>query len=247
MKKTRLLEIIREEISYALKENYSTTEASCGSSVKEDQLDEMAKITEPIGDALRMAVERIQSQDSSLTADQITKLVRNKKSQELVAPELKAALEKDFEEKGGEEKYTPGLGYPQTLKAVEKIIGKAKVEPTEEIPTDTTDVEDITTDVKDINVDMDDDSKSAMQNIGSDETAKKLGKIAYSKKLTPEEEKQFQTALKGINAKIKRIEDGEEKPNDRTLLKTAYQNPEIKRLFNAKGLNLNDILKGIIG
>jgi len=41
MKKTRLLEIIREEISYALNENYSATEASCGSSIEEEPLKEM--------------------------------------------------------------------------------------------------------------------------------------------------------------------------------------------------------------
>ena len=95
--------------------------------------------------------------------------------------------------------------------------------------------------------DVDGEDKEATQNIGSDETAKDLGKIAYSKKLTPEEETQYETALKGIKAKIKRIEDGEEKPDDRALLKRAYQSSEIQRLFKAKGSNLNDILKGIIG
>ena len=92
-----------------------------------------------------------------------------------------------------------------------------------------------------------DNDKEATQNIGSDPTAQKLGKVAYSKNLTPEEEIQYKTALKSINAKVKRIEDGEEKPDDRTLLKKTYQNSEIQRLFKAKGSNLNDILKGIIG
>ena len=95
--------------------------------------------------------------------------------------------------------------------------------------------------------DEDDEVAAATKAISGDETAKDLGKIAYSKKLTPEEETQYETALKGIKAKIKRIEDGEEKPDDRTLLKKAYQNSEIQRLFKAKGSSLNDILKGIIG
>ena len=93
----------------------------------------------------------------------------------------------------------------------------------------------------------DEGSAEAMKAAGSDETAKKLGKVAYSKNLTPEEEIQYKTALKSINAKVKRIEDGEEKPDDRALLKKTYQNSEIQRLFKAKGSNLNDILKGIIG
>lgn len=95
--------------------------------------------------------------------------------------------------------------------------------------------------------DEDEETAAATKAASSDATAKELGKIAYSKKLTPEEETQYETALKGIKAKIKRIEDGEEKPDDRTLLKKAYQNSEIQRLFKAKGSSLNDILKGIIG
>jgi len=95
--------------------------------------------------------------------------------------------------------------------------------------------------------DVDSEDKEATQNIGSDPTAKELGKMAYSKKLSPEEETQFKTALKGITAKIKRIEDGEEKPDDRTLLRKAYQSTDVKRLFKAKGLDLDSMLKGIIG
>jgi hypothetical protein len=95
--------------------------------------------------------------------------------------------------------------------------------------------------------DVDSEDKEATQNIGSDPTAKELGKMAYSKKLSPEEETQFETALKGITAKIKRIEDGEEKPDDRTLLRKAYQSTDVKRLFKAKGLDLDSMLKGIIG
>jgi len=92
-----------------------------------------------------------------------------------------------------------------------------------------------------------DNDKEATQNMGSDSTAKKLGKVAYSKNLTPEEKDKFDTAFKGIKAKITRIEDGKELPDDRALLQRAYQNSEIQRLFKAKGLSLDDILKGIIG
>ena len=46
---------------------------------------------------------------------------------------------------------------------------------------------------------------------------------------------------------LKRIEDGEEKPDDREILNKVYRNSDIKRLFKAKGLDLDNMLKGIIG
>jgi hypothetical protein len=99
----------------------------------------------------------------------------------------------------------------------------------------------------DVSYSDDEESAEAAKAAGSDETAKELGKIAYSKKLTPEEETQYETALKGIKAKIKRIEDGEERPDDREILSKTYRNSDIKRLFKAKGLDLDNMLKGIIG
>ena len=99
----------------------------------------------------------------------------------------------------------------------------------------------------DVSYSDDEESAEAAKAAGSDETAKELGKIAYSKKLSPEEETQYETALKGIKAKIKRIEDGEEKPDDREILNKVYRNSDIKRLFKAKGLDLDNMLKGIIG
>ena len=46
---------------------------------------------------------------SDITPEQITSLIRNKKTQSQVAPELAAALEADADEKGGDPKYTFGL------------------------------------------------------------------------------------------------------------------------------------------
>ena len=196
MKKTRLLEIIREEISYALNENYSATEASCGSSIEEEQLNEFAKIAGPIESALETAVKRLQKQDDSLTADQIAKLVKNKKTQEKVAPELKSALAKDEEEKGGEEKYTPGLGFPQTLKAVEKIMGLATPGKRGRKATEKTEAPKAEKSAKKSEAPkaepMDDEDAEAAKAVGSDETAKELGS-------TPEDKKEkFNLGLKFI-------------------------------------------------
>jgi hypothetical protein len=287
MKHTRLLEIIREEIAGALNEveknppkiaqkpsipapKQKSLDAEERDTMKsralgEDLLNEMAKITEPIRKGIEVAVNRMTKQKSDITPEEITSLIRNKKTQEKVAPELFAALEADEEEKGGDKKYTAGLGYPQTLGAVQIAMGLKKAkgsEPKTKKPTSTgkkgspagepkTEKSATLTKGDDgfdtVEYSDDEGSAEAAKAAGSDETAKKLGKVAYSKNLTPEEEIQYKTALKSINAKVKRIEDGEEKPDDRALLKKTYQNSEIQRLFKAKGSNLNDILKGIIG
>lgn len=179
-------------------------------------------------------------------------------------------------EKLKEKGYTFILGNPQAITAIEKSLGlkpknndflgavkdKAKAEKSSKVKTSTpknpkakaepkSKVATLTKGDDGFDTveysDVDSGDKEATQNIGSDPTAQKLGKVAYSKNLTPEEETQYKTARDGINAKIKRIEDGEEKPNDRALLQRAYQNSEIQRLYKAKGLSLDDILKGIIG
>jgi hypothetical protein len=175
MKKTRLLEIIREEISYALNENYNN-------SIEEEQLNEFAKIAGPIESALETAVKRLQKQDDSLTADQIAKLVKNKKTQEKVAPELKAALAKDEEEKGGEEKYTPGLGFPQTLKAIEKIMGLSTPGKRGRKSTEKAEEPKAEKPAKKVEAPkaepMDDEDAEAAKAVGSDKTAQALGKTS---------------------------------------------------------------------
>ena len=95
--------------------------------LEEEQLDEMAKITEPIEKAIGVAVNRIKAQFPEITPEDITKIITSKKKQGEFAPELKAALDKDEEIHGGDEKYTAGLGGPQALGAVKKAFGGFEV------------------------------------------------------------------------------------------------------------------------
>ena len=160
MKKSRLLEIIREEIGAVLSEVGQSPEETKATNLaiqaekakiaaaqkqlqqlqktgvsevalEEEQLDEMARITEPIRKGIEVAVDRLVKQKSDITPDEITRLIRNKKSQEKVAPELAAALEADADEKGGDAKYTFGIGYPQTLGAVQIAMGLKKAKGSE--------------------------------------------------------------------------------------------------------------------
>jgi hypothetical protein len=70
-------------------------------------------------------------------------------------------------------------------------------------------------------------------------TAKKV-------KLSADEEAKFNTALKGITAKVNRIKNKEAKAYDIELLKKAYNNDEIKKLFKKAGKDLDDLVAGII-
>jgi len=228
MKKTRLLEIVREEISIALNEaglgdqisalqkqrdaiekqkaplikreadtskkiadlekKQADAEVKSSSTLEEDTLNEMAKITEPIRKGIEVAVDRLVKQKSDITPDEITRLIRNKKSQEKVAPELAAALEADADEKGGDAKYTFGIGYPQTLGAVQIAMGlkkakgsepKAEKPAKEKAPKEKAPKEKTTTASK--AEPMDDEDKEAAKAAGSDKTAKELGNISSRK------------------------------------------------------------------
>lgn len=65
-------------------------------------------------------------------------------------------------------------------------------------------------------------------------------------KLSAEEKDKFDIALKGITAKVNRIKNKEAKPDDLTLLKKAYGNEDIKKLFKKAGKDLDDLVAGII-
>jgi len=222
MKQTRLLEIIREEIAGVLREGEMEEKAAKMAQIKaidakqkaldaekrdtmksgaleEDLLNEMAKITEPIRKGIEVAVNRMTKQKSDITPEEITSLIRNKKTQEKVAPELFAALEADEEEKGGDKKYTAGLGYPQTLGAVQIAMGLKKAkgsEPKKEKPASTgkkgrpagePKSEKTATLTKGddgfdtVEYSDDEGSAEAAKAAGSDETAKKLGNISTRK------------------------------------------------------------------
>jgi hypothetical protein len=81
-------------------------------------------------------------------------------------------------------------------------------------------------------------------------TEKELGievpTIAKKVKLSADEEAKFNTALKGITAKVNRIKNKEAKADDIELLKKAYNNDEIKKLFKKAGKDLDDLVAGII-
>jgi hypothetical protein len=72
-------------------------------------------------------------------------------------------------------------------------------------------------------------------------------KVKKPSKLSAEEKDKFDIALKGITAKVNRIKNKEAKPTDLELLKKAYSDEGIKKLFKKAGENLDDLVAGIIG
>lgn len=83
-----------------------------------------------------------------------------------------------------------------------------------------------------------------------EKTEKELGievpKATKPTKLSAEEKDKFDMALKGMNAKLDRIRNKQAKPDDLTLLKKTYNNPDIKKLFKKAGTNLDDLVAGVI-
>ena len=74
-----------------------------------------------------------------------------------------------------------------------------------------------------------------------------IPKVKKPSKLSAEEKDKFDIALKGITAKVNRIKNKEAKPTDLELLKKAYSDEGIKKLFKKAGENLDDLVAGIIG
>lgn len=297
MKKSRLLEIIREEIAGALNEagfgdqitslqkqkdaiekqkaplikkeadiskkiadlekKQADAEVKSSATLEEEQLDEMAKITEPIRKGIEVAVDRLVKQKSDITPEEVTKLIRNKKTQEKVAPELKAALDADEKEKGGDAKYVFGLGPNQTLGAVQIAMGLKKAkgsEPKAEKPASTgkkrrsagepkakvatrTPGDDGFDKVEYSDVDGED--KEATQNVGSDSTAKELGKKADVSK-NPD----FDRIRKGLQNKRKNSKDGILSPEDMKLAINIINTAKDKYKFNTTQV---DSLRADIG
>lgn len=83
-----------------------------------------------------------------------------------------------------------------------------------------------------------------------EKTEKELGidipKVTKPSKLSAEEKDKFDKALKGMTAKIDRIKNKEAKPDDVELLKRAYGNADIKKLFKKAGKDIDDLVAGII-
>jgi hypothetical protein len=260
MKQTRLLEIIREEIAGALREGEAEENAAKNAQIKatdleikalqkkkaeltksgvaeisleEEQLDEMAKITEPIRKGIEVAVERMKKSKSDITPEEITKLIRNKKTQEKVAPELKAALDADEAEKGDDPKYTYGLGYPQAFGAVQIAMGlkkakgsepKAEKAPKAAAPK-------VKAAMAPKTEPMDDEDAEAMKSVGSDETAKELGKMSSRKDKVVKAYKQFEPQLKD---KIAKAKEGDQE----AMAWLKERTPIIKAYKKAKEVNI---------
>lgn len=105
MKRTRLLQIIKEEVANALNEMpYLSGEKG-----------------KDLRDALKAAVDNLSSQ--GLDNKQIASVLKSKKKRAELAPGFAAALEDQFEKYGDEPKYNPDLGGPQTQRAVDQELG----------------------------------------------------------------------------------------------------------------------------
>lgn len=162
MKKTRLLEIIKEEITSALREGETEDKAAKSAQLKaidleikalqkkkqdtmrsgvsevaleEDLLNEIPYIGGERGEelfaAIKTAANNLKDKFPSATPDDISKIILSKKKRPELAPEVEDALVAQEEKFGGEEKYTPNLGGPQTLRAVEKALGVKSEKSTE--------------------------------------------------------------------------------------------------------------------
>ena len=228
MKKTRLLEIIQEEIALALKEKTAlgagalgdkdfqkafsklpgdekakvTTGLKAGTETfvfEEDQLDEMAKIT----GRLEAAIKKVLSANADLDGLPLKKAIK-------ADAEVEDALEGDtmYDNqlnkfialvRGNREVGQRGRkADPNKVKAEPKAKAeKAKAEPKAE---------------KASTKDMDDEDKEASKNIGSDATAKELGKTAPKDKI-----EKFNLGLKFI----KKYKD--DKPKVDAYLKKAKE------------------------
>jgi hypothetical protein len=96
-------------------------------------------------------------------------------------------------------------------------------------------------------VDMSDEPSDEEMTKAEKELKIDTPKPAKKVKLSADEESKFNTALKGITAKADRIRNKEAKPTDLELLKKAYNDEGIKKLFKKAGEDLDSLVAGIIG
>jgi len=110
MKKTRIVEIIREEIQKVLSEK---------------QINEMPYLTGEKGQDLKIALEDAVNdlKEKGLDSKQIASVLKSKKKRAELAPDFASALEDQFEKYGDDPNYNPDLGGPQTQRAVDQALG----------------------------------------------------------------------------------------------------------------------------
>jgi hypothetical protein len=291
MKKTRLLEIIREEISTALNEannvlvtnkkgetttmpfntpeekktvtnlksdgNITNIKTTAGQNIKEEELlNEVPYIGGERGEelfaAIKTASNNLKDKFPTATPEDISKIILSKKKRPELAPEVEDALVAQEEKFGGEEKYTPNLGGPQTLRAVEKALGvksekstepkepKAAAEPKAATPKAAAEPKaaEPKTVAKPKTPTKSDSEDKAMK---SAERIDKGIKGKYATKLSDAEEKAFASYKKQASVLANKIEDAES-PEDRARfvgqLKTLRNDPEVMTLFKAKGVSI---------
>lgn len=155
MKKSDLIRIIKEEIDVALGEGATedkaardakkrsiqaqikalqsqlATLAQGGNMNESENLNEMPYIGGERGKDLEKAIQdastRLKEKFPEASASDISKIILSKKKRPELAPEVEQALVDQEEELGGDPKYNPTLGGPQTLRAVEKALGEREV------------------------------------------------------------------------------------------------------------------------
>jgi len=233
-------------------------ESSLGmNKVDESQVNEMAKIAGDLasaiksvvnsnsgleGLALKKAIKADASVKSALAGDelydnQLNKYIALLKGErELGQRGRKAdpnvAAKRSEEEKAKEEKRAE-----KDAKRAEKERAKAPAQkPTFPTYKKTTTMVDMSGEPSDKDI------AKAEKELGID-----IPKVKKPSKLSAEEKDKFDIALKGITAKVNRIKNKEAKPTDLELLKKAYSDEGIKKLFKKAGENLDDLVAGIIG
>jgi Asp-tRNA(Asn)/Glu-tRNA(Gln) amidotransferase C subunit len=225
--------------------------------VDESQINEMAKIAGDLasaiksvvnsnsgleGLALKKAIKADASVKSALAGDelydnQLNKYIALLKGErELGQRGRKAdpnvAAKRSEEEKAKEEKRAE-----KDAKRAEKERAKAPAQkPTFPTYKKTTTMVDMSGEPSDKDI------AKAEKELGID-----IPKVKKPSKLSAEEKDKFDIALKGITAKVNRIKNKEAKPTDLELLKKAYSDEGIKKLFKKAGENLDDLVAGIIG
>jgi hypothetical protein len=194
MKKTRLLEIIQEEIALALREGEAEDKAAKSAQLKaidleikalqkkkqdtmrsgvseialeEDQLDEMAKIT----GRLESAIKKVLAANSDLEGLPLKKAIKADK-------EVEDALE-------GDTMYDNQLNKFIALVRGEREVGQRgrKADPNKAKAEPKVKAEPKAKAEKSSTKDMDDEDKEAAASIGKDKTAKELGKTAPKDKI----------------------------------------------------------------
>ena len=194
MKKTRLLEIIQEEIALALREGEAEDKAAKSAQLKaidleikalqkkkqdtmrsgvseialeEDQLDEMAKIT----GRLESAIKKVLAANSDLEGLPLKKAIKADK-------EVEDALE-------GDTMYDNQLNKFIALVRGEREVGQRgrKADPTKAKAEPKAKSEPKAKAERASTKDMDDEDKEAAASIGKDKTAKELGKTAPKDKI----------------------------------------------------------------